>query len=444
MSPWLFALVCVQALPQGKLCLRPSYAEFGAYATTLTSSTQARSGWPFSPGDSEMSMEKEEVCGWMNELAKVDQKNYEITSPEEECLGQVRRGRDSSTMGRHEHEQYPRVRTDYLTLLKRKGFPLDRDFVVVGSKETEFVQGELGLELIYMCEASEGHSVSEASMSNEIDDEALSLMQTADDSQAWFHLSGGAEVRLDSMDKFDRAVHTSFLLRKLDWHATDSSNGYLLGHMGGRTAQMTALLVAYQDNVEVDTEAPVPTLAAGAWAEMETFLPAHPGSMRRQGKPLPLEEPCVMLSMREVPSEFLTLGYDSTAEDKEDGRRKKRKQSLMVEISSGSSDCPVLTRRVRVPLVDGEADLRFHFKIQNDTESETSETVPASSVEAVGTTLSVPAPQNLGEAGLSLVELWRMEAEWRAGDTTTEQLVQCYGRQVAGDMLPEVECGPWC
>ena len=53
MSPWLLALVCVQALPQGKLCLRSSYAEFGAYATTMTSSTQARLGWTFPPGDSE-------------------------------------------------------------------------------------------------------------------------------------------------------------------------------------------------------------------------------------------------------------------------------------------------------------------------------------------------------------------------------------------------------
>ena len=375
----------------------------------------------------------------MNELANLDYKSDGMTCPAVE--GQ-RVGRDyAAFVGLHECEQYPRGCIDYQTHLKMEGIPPDQDIEAAGPQVAGYVPGEFVLGKTDTGELSDGHPIADANTNDELEVEALSFMQAADDSQAWYSFLEALRLRLDSMDKFDRAVHASFLLRKLDWHATDSINGYLLGHMGGRTAQMTALLVAYQDNVEVDTEAPIPTLAAGAWAEMETFLPAHPGSLRGQGKPLPLEEPCVMLSMREVPSEFLTPGYDSTAEDKGAEKTKKRKQSLMLEVSSGSSDCPVFTRRVRVPLTNGD-DLRFHFKVQNDTESETSETVPASPVAAVGTTLSVPAPQNLGEAGLSLVELWRMEAEWRAGAISREQLTQCYGRQAVEDMIERWRAGP--
>ena len=400
----------------------------------MTSLTQARLGWTFPPGDSEMEKgkEQEEECWGMNELENLDYESDGMTCP----AGNGQRvGRDHAELVLlHECERYPEVHIDYQTHPKMEGIPRDRDTEVAAPQVAEYAQGEFGLGRTDMEELSDGHPIADASTDDELEVEALSFMQAADDSQAWYSFLEALRLRFDSMD--------NFLLRKLDWHATDSTNGYLLGHMGGRAAQMTALLVAYQDNVEVDTEAPVPTLAAKAWAEMETFLPAHPGSMRRQGRPLPLEEPCVMLSMREVPSEFLTRGYDSTAEDKGTEKTKKRKQSLMLEVSSGSSDCPVFTRRVRVPLTNGEADLRFHFKVQNDTESETSETVPASSVTAVGTTLSIPAPQNLGEAGLSLVELWRMEAEWRAGTISREQLVQCYGQLAVENMIERWRTGP--
>ena len=406
----------------------------------MTSSTQARLGWRFPPGDSEMEkgMELEEGCWWMNCLENLSYAVEGMMCPAED--GQ-RVGREHAEPAQEQAcEQYSRGHIDYQIHMKMEGIPPDQDIEAAVLQVAEYEQGKYGWGWSGKEEASVNHPSADENMNDELEFEALCLMQASDDSQAWYSFLEALRLRFDSMDKFDRAVHTSFLLRKLNWHATDSANGYLLGHMGGRTAQMTALLVAYQDNVEVDTEAPVPTLAAGAWAELENFLPAHPGSMRSQGMPLPLEEPCVMLSMREVPSEFLTPGYDSPTEDKVAAKMKKRKQSLMLEVSSGSADCQVTTRRVRVPLINGEADLRFHFKIQNDTESETSETVPASSVAGVGTTLSVPAPQNLGEAGLSLVELWRMEAEWRAG-TSREQLVQTYGWQVVEDMIESWRTG---
>ena len=107
-----------------------------------------------------------------------------------------------------------------------------------------------------------------------IDTEAASFMQQPDDSEAWHAFLEALRGRLDAMDKLGRAVQVDYLLRRLDWRGTDSARGYFLGHMTGRTGQMTALLVAFREDVEVDPSAPAPQLAAGAWAELERFLPS--------------------------------------------------------------------------------------------------------------------------------------------------------------------------
>ena len=267
------------------------------------------------------------------------------------------------------------------------------------------------------------------------DAEVASFMQQPDDTGAWHAFLEALRGRFDAMDKLDRAVQVDYLLRRLDWHGTDSASGYFLGHMAGRTGQMTALLAAFRENVEVEPSAPAPQMAEGAWAELERFLPIHPGSQRAQGRPISMEEPCVMLSPREVPSEFLTPGYDSPEARRHGEPDRRKRQCLMVEVSSGSRDCPVLTRTLRVPLQDGRGDLRFHFEIREEQGSNTSETVPASPVGGGRTTLPVPAPDLLGEAGMSLVEYWKAEDKWRIGALNQLQLAQCYGEEVAGELV---------
>ncbi|CAE7907718.1 unnamed protein product, partial [Symbiodinium microadriaticum] len=268
-----------------------------------------------------------------------------------------------------------------------------------------------------------------------IDTDVASFMQQPDDSEAWHAFLEALRSKLDNMDKLGRAVQVDYLLRRLDWHGTDTASGYFLGHMAGRTGQMTALLVAFREDIEVEPSAPAPQLAAGAWAELERFLPAHSGSNRARGRPISMEEPCVMLSSREVPSEFLTPGYGSPEARDQDQLHRRKRQCLMVEVSSGSRDRPVLTRTLRVPLVDGCGDLRFRFTVHEDEGSNTTETVAASPVEGGGTTLPVPAPDLLGEAGMSLEEYWRAEDKWRQGTISQPQLAQCYGDAVAAELV---------
>ena len=86
-------------------------------------------------------------------------------------------------------------------------------------------------------------------------------------------------------------------------------------------------------------------------------------------------------------------------------------------------------------MVDGRGDLRFHFAVQEEEGSNTSETVAASPVESRGTTLPVPAPDLLGEAGMSLVEYWKVEDKWRQGAIDQHHLAQCYGDAVAGELV---------
>ena len=116
------------------------------------------------------------------------------------------------------------------------------------------------------------------------EEDVNNLMQKTNDEAAWYSFLKALRNRLDEMEKLERAVHIDLLLRRLDWHATDEAAGYWLGHMRGRVGEFLALLVAFRDGVEVDTEAPVPALADGIWKEAEHFLPMHAGSMRSEGK----------------------------------------------------------------------------------------------------------------------------------------------------------------
>ena len=268
--------------------------------------------------------------------------------------------------------------------------------------------------------------------------EAYSLMQGMDDSAAWYAFIGALHARLEAMDKLDRAVHVDLLLRRLDWHGTetDQASGYWLGHMTGRVGELTALLVAFQDGVEVDTEAPTPAITNGIWNEIEYFIPMHPGSNRRQGKEVSLEKPCIMIFAKEIPSELLTPGTTPPRSPRRapSNRPSRKRTHVQVELSSGSGEQPRHSCNLKVPMNCGAVDLRISLKLEEGRNDSSSDTVPANPSSPAGTTLSRPAPGLLGNAGMSMMELWALQSRWDNGELTLQQLEACYGKEVAAEL----------
>ena len=269
------------------------------------------------------------------------------------------------------------------------------------------------------------------------DEDTTWLMQTDLDQPAWLAYLSMLREKLDAMTKVERAMCVDTMIRRLDWHATDSLNGYFLGHMGGRTASLTALLVAFKDEVEVDTEAGPSDLVEGMWNEATYFIPAHPGSRRHRGLRMAPEEPTIMLSPREIPSELLTPGVTppcSPAEQQEQPARKKT--CLRIELSASVGRDRQTTGVLRVPMETGSTTLQLRVQVQEGSDNDTTETVPADSPPRLTETLLPhPAPGSLAHAGMSLLEYWRTYEAWTTGTISATQLTQTYGAQTAELLL---------
>ena len=80
----------------------------------------------------------------------------------------------------------------------------------------------------------------------EDEDEITWLMQALPDEAAWITSLRVLREKLEEMTKARRAVVVDALLRRMDWHCTNTRDGYFLGHMGGRAAMLTSLLVTAQ------------------------------------------------------------------------------------------------------------------------------------------------------------------------------------------------------
>ena len=274
----------------------------------------------------------------------------------------------------------------------------------------------------------------------EEDDEELSwLMQTPPDEAAWITSLRVLRGKFEEMTKARRAVVVDAVLRRLDWHSTNTRDGYLLGHMGGRTAMLTSLLVAAQEDTVLVQEFPVPPEVHGMWQEMEHFLEQHPGSHRSLGRGIGRDPPCIMLHCHEGPS--ITpidspihepLADHLMQTDENEAQRSTKRMRVMVEVSSGSCDVPQLAGVVEIPIQRNRGSLKVDFTLQGDDDVGESSTVPASPPsDHGGAVLSPPAPDGFGELGISLLDYWRLKEDWEAGRTTQEEMATTYGESTA-------------
>ncbi|CAE7811621.1 unnamed protein product, partial [Symbiodinium sp. CCMP2456] len=185
--------------------------------------------------------------------------------------------------------------------------------------------------------------------------EEVHLMQTPQDGQAWIAYLEALRRELEGADKEAKLRMAQYLLCRLDWRSTDAREGYWLGHMTGKVADMTALLVAAMDRQEADLAVLLPTVAEGLWAEAERAEPS-------------------------------------------------KRQCLMVEIAANTGGDAALATSLRVPLHDGTADLNMRITVQENGSSdqetvrvhqEANETEPANGLLPFALTWSTGAMDHI-------------------------------------------------
>ncbi|CAE7857923.1 unnamed protein product, partial [Symbiodinium microadriaticum] len=264
----------------------------------------------------------------------------------------------------------------------------------------------------------------------EEEDELAWLMQSPPDEAAWITSLKVLREKLEEMTKAHRAVVVDALLRRLDWHSTNTRDGYFLGHMGGRTAMLTSLLVAAQEDTVLVQEFPVPPEVHGMWQEMAHFLEQHPGSHRSLGRGIGRDPPCIMLHCHEGPS-ITPDGsprHESPAEppmqtDTNEAQGSVKRMRVRVEVSTGSCDVPQLAGVVEIPIQRSTGSLQIGFTLQGEDDAGECSTVPASPPsDHGGAVLSPPAPDGFGEFGISLLDYWRLKEDWEAGKMTLGEM----------------------
>ncbi|CAE7779367.1 PREP1, partial [Symbiodinium sp. CCMP2456] len=254
---------------------------------------------------------------------------------------------------------------------------------------------------------------------------------------------------LEKLPKFQRAQTAYHLLRWIDYRATDREAGYFLGHMQGRTADITALLVvAFGDSgfQESDFLGHWPNgWVLGLRETIGRYIPCHEGSRQSWGESMQPGMPVIMLHSSVPPTntpESSPIDVDVTdAGECNQGRRGNRKRSVTVELSSGSGDAPRVTRRVSLPMTGSRASFQLDIQVEEDNESEASTTVITGARERPDATLwpgapshfrlPEPAPGDLQRAGISMTDLLGMWAGWKSGSLTSNEIQRVYGPAVA-------------
>ncbi|CAE7494044.1 ANKRD50, partial [Symbiodinium microadriaticum] len=154
------------------------------------------------------------------------------------------------------------------------------------------------------------------------------------------------------------------------------------------------------------------------------------GSRKAQGKLMGVEDHCIMLFPKEIPAELLTPGTTPRQRPElSPGQGEGKRRCLVVELSSGSGERP--QRQVlRVPW-DAERDrLRIDISVQDDHNVSEGSTVLAEPAEDAASTLPLPAPGPLGDAGISLTEYWRLLDKVNSGAISMDEVETTYGTRV--------------
>ena len=224
----------------------------------------------------------------------------------------------------------------------------------------------------------------------------------------WIPLVAALQAELEGQHPQSKRRLSEWLLDWLDHRCTDSQHGYFLGHMTGRPAEITAMLVTFAGEQSNDdwgrcTEDEIRW--SMAWAQrLQGHLPLHPGS--RQARGLAPERAPVMLSLRPVPHHLLhddvaqelhgdlpaaeldrvvavnSSGPGTASEDPSQVRQDdavveylaglrtpssspQKQRAVVMEVSSGSGDVPV--RALRLPL-PAEGEVSLHIRLWTETE----------------------------------------------------------------------------
>ncbi|CAE7749213.1 pol [Symbiodinium sp. CCMP2456] len=206
--------------------------------------------------------------------------------------------------------------------------------------------------------------------------DSISLMQRDPATGAWLSYLETLRDKLENMGKEERTAAAGTLLRLVNWHCTNTRDGYLLGHMQGQVGMITALLVAAMDERDFQEGQAPPEITWDLWVEAERHLDQHPGSPRTRGHRMDPGLPCIMLFSK-VPPSATPDSPSACSNDQEPVRRHKRTRSITIEVSTnieGASSTNVL----RTPLRDGhaEVDLKFKIKVENQSDDGTSSAEP--------------------------------------------------------------------
>ena len=279
------------------------------------------------------------------------------------------------------------------------------------------------------------------------DPEVTVFMQTGMDSQ-WHELLEEIRLKLEGYGKGERSQTAGHLLRLLNHMATDTKGGRLLGHMTGRVASLTALLVAmWEDDIygcKVPAGDPKLDCLHPTWERVTRFVARHEGSMEAAGKWPAHDMPLVMIPGQPRPSTPLRSPIDIQDSYEADRCRPQKRRVLQVEMSSGSSD-PPRTLRMDVPLDAEGGTLQFNFNLGWEATEEPAS--PASTVVAPGgappahtapqggMVLPAGAPFTLAFFGLSETEFEVLHLEWHSGELTAEEVARTHGPWVSEALL---------
>ncbi|OLQ00668.1 Retrovirus-related Pol polyprotein from type-2 retrotransposable element R2DM [Symbiodinium microadriaticum] len=292
-------------------------------------------------------------------------------------------------------------------------------------------------------------------LASTVEEEATSLMQAEPLEGLWHELLEELRIKLEGYGKAERSQVAGHLIRLLAHRAVNSAEGYLLGHMKGRTASLTALLVAMRDDECYGCKVPAGDekliWLRQVWDRITKFIPEHPGSRSAEGKWPEHDMPMIIrLFMHPVPTDTpptspIPVEDSLEAQCATMGPGPPRKR-VRVELSSGSGDRPQ-TVALDVPLEAGQARLSLSLTM-TDTGEENS---PASTLPALGglvnepaclfdPPLPAPAGLDLGTFGLSEVDFERLQMAWQGGEITVEDVTGEHGPYVTEQLL--LQWGP--
>ncbi|CAE7576354.1 unnamed protein product [Symbiodinium microadriaticum] len=205
------------------------------------------------------------------------------------------------------------------------------------------------------------------------DGEVVTLMQTMPRNNAWYAFLQALRGKLEEATCTEKIQMAGDLLRLVHWHCTNAADGYLLGHMGGMTGEITALLVVALGSGDYEEGATMTATTAGAWAEAERFLEQHAGSPRTRGRRIGDQPPCIMNIHKPVPTATPNTSHGS---DTEHGGTSNKKRCLEVKIYERGT-----TRRgalLNIPMTGSTVSLGLDLRVTEGGDAAADDTADAS------------------------------------------------------------------